>query len=395
MYTTNRFPKFALGAVVVLALAISAAAFENKPLFEIPFEKGINTVVLPVKVNKTKTVRLILDTGMPEGIFLMNPDAANGMDLKYTSTKVRLGGAGPGTATASMAMGASVDMAGVPFENQRVIVMNEATSLSRVGVDGAIGASVFNKYVVQMDFERNILRLFDPKSFDPEDAGDMQALTITRTKPYIQAAVNIDGKMDRPVTMIVDTGANTSLMLYGTEKNGIAPNGKTLSGIFGVGVGGDIKGSLSRINTLVLGKHKLPNVIGQFNENSLHSNADALLGMEVMTRFLVTFDYPGKRMYLKPNRDFSKPFEFIMLGMTIRPVEGGRLKIIDVFGGSAAETAGFKKGDFLIAIDKENLTYPKYAAMRMGLKKQGRKIEIEVDREGKKIVKTIELKRLI
>ena len=35
---------------------------------------------------------------------------------------------------------------------------------------------------------------------------------------------------------------------------------------------------------------------------------DGLLGIEILRRFTVTFDYAGRKLYLEPNRAFSTPF---------------------------------------------------------------------------------------
>ena len=106
---------------------------------------------------------------------------------------------------------------------------------------------------------------------------------------------------------------------------------------------------------LRLGKHELLNIIALFRDGSTPGNADGLIGMGILERFLVTFDYAGKHMFLKPNKEFNKPFEFSMTGISVRPNERGALQVADVFNDSPAKDAGIRAGDIIVSIDKKSL----------------------------------------
>jgi hypothetical protein len=384
-----------IAAILIAITASSIHAGDNKPLHEIPFIYEMDKVIVPVSINGTKAIRCILDTGMPEGVFLMNPAAAKGMNLQYGATNVMLRGAGSGSESASMAMGASVTLAKIAFENQRIIVLNNAGPLAALGVDGVIGASIFNRFVVEMDVEKKMLRLFGPDKFDSKDAGDSFDLTVTRTKPYITAPVNIDGKTDLPLTLVVDSGASSALMLVEKPDNGVAAPAKSIDGIAGRGVGGQSMGKIARANRLKLGKHNLERVITRFRTDPLPGNADGLIGMKVLERFLVTFDYPGKRMFLKPNRSYSRPFEFSLIGLSVLPIKGGRLEVDYVYKGSAASEVGIKKGDVIVSVDKKHLSFAEYSDLDESLVAPGRKIEIEIERDGVRQIKSLSLRRIL
>ncbi len=384
-----------IAAAFLVLLAVSITALGHSPVKEIPFEYEMDKIIIPVSINGSKAIRCILDTGMVEGVFLMDPAAAKELNLKYAATNVMLRGGGSGTATASMAMGASFTLEDISFENQRVIVINEAGPLARAGVVGVVGASIFNRFVVQIDIEKKILRLYKPDEFDSKDAGESFELTLTRTKPYMNAFIDIDGKKDLPVTLVIDTGANSTLMFTVNKEKGIVTPSKSVDGVIGRGVGGEVRGKAARSKKLALGKYKLLDTIAHFYTDGIPGGTDGVIGMGILERFLVTFDYAGKRMFLKPNEDFTKPFEFSMIGMSVLPDKDGALSIQSVFDGSPALEAGIKKGDILISIDKKPLSFADYARLVQALITPGQKIMIEIERNGVRHEKSLELKRMI
>ncbi len=381
----------------ILIFFVSALAFgqksANTPLHEIPFEFELDKVIVPVTVNGKKTVRLILDTGMPEGIFLMKPEAAVDMELNYVEANVMLRGAGAGTSSAKMAMGAEYKLAGIAFTDQRVIVVNEEGPLSRTEWDGAVGASVFNRFVVEIDLEKEMLKLYDPQAFDAGMAGDAIELTFTRTKPYIKASLNVEGEKEVPILALIDTGAGAGLVIS-TARGWVAP-ANSIDAVLGGGIGGDVEGAVARAYSLSVGAARLKDIIVYFNRGEMPGDQEALIGMRVLNRFHVTFDYTAKKMYLRPNRHFGEPFEFNMTGLAVRPEKDGTLKVVDVVEGSPAYEAGVKTGDNVVSINGKKVSYSGFARIIEDIRKPGIKIEIEFSREGKTFSRSLVSRRLL
>lgn len=381
-------------AILLLFATATITAQVNKPIHVIPFKYEMNKIIVPVTVNGSKVLRGVLDTGMPGGVFIMDSEVGKSLNLEYSATNVMLRGAGSGTASASMASGAKVSMGDVQLENQRVIVMNDSGPLHGSGFSTVIGASIFNKFVVRIDIEKETILLYEPKTFDPKDAGESLDMTIVATKPYIKGLIDLEGKKNIPVTLVLDTGAGSALMLSEDLKNNIAAPSKSVEGIFGRGVGGDVLGKMARTGKLSIGKSEMSDVVTLFRDTRV-ANADGLIGMDILDRYLVTFDYSKERMYIKPNKDFGKPFEFSMIGIALRPGKDGKLGVVDVFKNSAAEAVGIQKGDKIISIDKKPLTLVGYFDFVESNQSDGRKILIGYERNGKMFEKTLILKRLV
>jgi len=376
-----------------LAFKTKEAVGENKPIVQIPFEVEFDTIVIPISINGSQTLRCVLDTGMPGGVFLVNPKTAKDIDLKYVATGMKVQGSGSDSETANMALGAKVGLAGLELENQRIIVLDKEGFLAKIGIDGAIGASIFNNFVVQMDFEKRVASLFSKDGFDSENAGEKLALQIVNTKAFLKAKVNVNGKRDIPVSLLLDTGAGAGLSIEKTSLAELEVPEKGIRGVLGAGVGGNIEGVFGRVSSLYLGKHRLGRVTAGFPDQG-GSSANGTIGMGILRRFLVTIDYPNKRIFLTPNRTFKEPFEYSMTGFSVRPNVSGELIVLQVFPDSGAFKAGIRTGDTIISIDKKTLDFSSYSRMLDRFKEPGKRILVEFERSGERFTKLLKLRRL-
>ena len=392
LYRSRRRSPLFVSLILALACAAnSLAATPNQPLYEIPFEYEIDKIIVPVSVNGSRPLRLVLDTGMVGGIFLMKPTAADGLGLEYVNTNLPLRGAGPGTERASLAMGASVKLGALSLSNERVIVLNKEGTLGRTGWDGAIGHSIFKRFVVEIDVEAKIVKLFDPAKFKPSASASAVDLVVTRTKPYIKTTVSVAGEKPRELKTVVDTGAGSALLL---SKEFVAPNPSITTNV-GSGVGGEVRGTVARASLLKIGQHDMKNIIAMFNRNSMPVNTNALIGMGLLNRFKTTFDYKGGKMYLQPNGRYKEPFEFNMFGLNVRPGPGGLLRIIDVFPNSPASEAGVKAGDTISTVQGKATDYLQFGMLLRDMRVPGKTLEFEVVRDEKKLNFKLVSRRLL
>src|SRR6202008_1916069 len=106
--------------------------------------------------------------------------------------------------------------------------------------------------------------------------------------------------------------------------------------------------------TLVIGAQRIDGIAGELftGDKGSFANPDPAgnLGSGVLRRFTVAFDYAARKMYLAPNAAFGKPDPFDRSGLWLLR-DGAKPQVTDVVPGSAAEHAGLRVDDRIVAFD--------------------------------------------
>lgn len=79
----------------------------------------------------------------------------------------------------------------------------------------------------------------------------------------------------------------------------------------------------------------------------------ALIGNEFLEHFDIIIDLVGKRIFIKPNAKFDKPFEspVVGFGYTDRSRTLGCWVVNGLYANSNAEKAGLRSGDHIVAFN--------------------------------------------
>jgi S1-C subfamily serine protease len=153
--------------------------------------------------------------------------------------------------------------------------------------------------------------------------------------------------------LVIDLGAGHPLSL----ENRLPPK-KCISANLGVGFNGPISGYISRINEIDIGKYDIKNLISSFPDDDsaktkLKMHRDGNLGIGLLKRFVVVFDYPGNAIYLRPGPHYNDPFEHDMSGLEYYAAgdDFKRIIISRVEPGSAGDRIGLEKDDEIVSIN--------------------------------------------
>ena len=155
---------------------------------------------------------------------------------------------------------------------------------------------------------------------------------------------------------------------------------------------------------LSLQRFKFNSVISSFPQNqdyltiSKESGRQGTIGGELLSRFIVIFDYSQEKMYLKKGKNYRKKFEHNMSGLTISeaPDKPENLLVYDLREGSPAENCGLKEGDIITRINGKHAKHYLIAEInRLFRSKEGKKIKIKVLRQEQEITKVFRLKKAI
>jgi len=332
------------------ALAFPAAAEAEPRMREpaprlpvvVPFPECGSTVLLPVRVNGQETRLFILDSGANS--IALDDRFADSLGLDPAGTGAGSGaGAGPLPYRRYPRDSVEFEVAGVSFRSDHTISIDLSNQPGILGysVAGVLGSDFFRRVTVEIDYDAGVARLHDPERFTPPAGARSIPLTFERGVPFVTARLQVAGRPARARRLLVDCGSedavDDSLLL---ESRG--PLRRTLGG---VGSGRTYEVVFGRIERCELGPFVL---------EDLPSAAPgvSLIGGEVLRRFRVTFDYARERMLLIPGRHFGDQAPVDLSGLTLRlTADGARLRVEEVGSGSAAEKAGVRPGELLLAID--------------------------------------------
>lgn len=294
--------------VLLLLLALSACAGAPAPAAPpgVPFRLVRNKVLVPVRVNGSRPLALILDSGMGmEGVILFRPRLRDSLGAARFHEAVMAGAGGGAPSRSFFADSLPLDIGPVRLSNQRVVVLaDSAMALGRA--DGVIGSSLLGRFAVELDYGRRTMTLHDRAGFRPAPGWTVVPIALgERNLPFLEiSAVVVPRGPALSLLAYVDCASSETIeFLTGPGAKVAAPEGAA-EVVLGRGLSGDITGRRATIPRLAIGGHELRDVRAAFTPAAVRSRvegADAVLANGVLCRFDVIFDYARQRLLLRPN----------------------------------------------------------------------------------------------
>jgi hypothetical protein len=321
-----------------------------------------NQMVIQLHINGKGPFNFILDTGV--GLVLItDPKLIDTVSLQNLRS-IYITGFGEGEIiSAFIAPSVDLQIGNTIAKDIPVAILEkdifELSNYVGMPIHGLIGYEFFQSFVVKLNFSTSTITVFQPEKAYIPRKGSRIPLSIEERKPYINTTIQLNSGKKLPVKLIIDTGAGHPVSLETIDGVPIELPDERIRGNLGVGLTGPIDGYIGRISSLHLGKYTLNNVIAAFPDYEdaasrvFSINRNGNMGLEIIKRFNVVFDYNRASIYLKPLSTIKAAFEHDMAGMEIGSAGENyeRLIITRVEPKSAAEQAGLMKGDEILAIN--------------------------------------------
>jgi hypothetical protein len=367
---------------------------------EFPFEIYRGDIRFLCEVNGHQ-VHMLLDDGFmwDQLLFWGSPDV-DSLGLAYDG-EIEVGNDNSEKLASKTASGITVVFPGVEFTEQTAVItpLSSGNSSMWMGSVGQISATLFKSFVVDINFDKMIITLIEPEDFKYGGKGVEIPWQPLGFGPWSIPAI-LQMKDGRKISMklLMDLGYNDQLQLaVGGEHNITLPE-KKLPASLGVNIQGvETRGFIGRLPQIDIGGYKIKDLIVSYvsEEHSNQAVYEAMIGLDLLSRFNLVFDYHRQRLFVEPNKSFKKPFEHNMTGFTMEPTPDGNYVIKQVHKFSPADEAGLQEGDIILKINDKKITDYDFFDLFPMLRRKGEKLNLLIERDGKEKKVTLILRRVI
>tara|TARA_R110000850_G_scaffold274635_1_gene412471 strand:- start:104264 stop:105586 length:1323 start_codon:yes stop_codon:yes gene_type:complete len=435
--------------VLILLLLVSNIAISqvdnlwhsDKDKISIPFDFSNNLIILDVQINAVN-LKVILDTGTEKNILFSFP--SNDSIELFNPIKTKISGVGSGeTIDALISSNNKLKIREFEDNDFTVLILNEnnINFISKLGkeVNGIIGYSFFRDKLIEIDYDRKKIIIHKNRNYLKKRKFrkfSKLKIDLINNKPYVEINSTFNDK-NSPLKLLLDTGLSDGLWVFKNDSLKIPE--QFLQDYLGFGLAGEIHGKRARIEKLQFSNFEFKEVLVaypdsiSFNNINLIFGRNGSIGGELLKRFHLFIDYKEELLYLKKNQSYTNLFNYNMSGIEVQhsgiePIkEEIRLNsassevnaieyvknnseyrynyrfilkptfvVSNVRINSPAANVGLLPEDKIISINNRkayNYTIQKINDLFQS--EDGKKIKMEVEREGKIIEVIFYLKKLI
>jgi len=254
-------------------------------------------------------------------------------------------------------------------------------------IDGIIGYTLFSRYLVKVDYDKQRMDLYTRGPITYPRGGYL-------LKPRLFGLPMLEGQVadarDVRSRFYFDTGAGLCLLFstsFATDSAVFSPKRKKPVRIQGAGLGGKTEMQLTTLRNFSLGPFRFRQIPTYIFEDAYdvtsYPQLAGLIGNDLLRRFNLILNYDRSEIYILPNESYGQPFDYSYSGISIARI-GGKIVVTDVMTESPGEKAGFREGDVVLAINKDvGQDLQAYQAM---LRTIGPKVKVLVQRESGDLV---------
>ncbi|HEY0320230.1 MAG TPA: aspartyl protease family protein [Pyrinomonadaceae bacterium] len=365
-----------------------------------PIELNGNHVFLQGRVNGSAPLWFTLDTGAAASVVSMRRARELGLELKGNS---RAQGAG-GTVESSRLSGITFSLPGVEIKNLSVmaIPLDSIEATAGRSMDVIIGAELFQRYVVEVDYAAGFITLYEPQQFNYTGTGESLPLKFFYNHPYVSGKVSLPGLEPIEGDFVIDAGSGFGITFHPSfvKANKLLERVPKTIQTKARGVGGEFSLAVGRIDSLELGRFKLNKPVTAFPQTAgfiAKEGTAGNIGGLILRHFKVIFDYSRKRMILEPNKNFSDAFDFDMsgLGLISDSPQFKLVKIQRIMEASPAAEAGLRVDDVILEVDGRAASEYTLHNLREMFKKDGKQYRLKIKRGDETLQVQLKTRRLI
>ena len=281
----------ALTAFVMTASLVTTALAGTAPLTVLTYQLDDRLVRLPIRLDYA-VLWFDVDTGAPHTVV----DASTARRLQIAVVRTdRAQGAGRGTVLRQHAVPIDIAVGSIRFHVNDPWIYDLSHTGTPLHEDGLLGADFFKRYVVRIDPITRTFSVFEPRSFRYGGGGSAISLTDRADHLFIPMRLSVANGISAKRSVRIDTGSDDAV-----SDDLVRESPTRRKSVQGVGLGQAYVDYSGVFSTVAIGPYSIHNAWGP-------SNSVPTVGMEILRRFVLTFDVRRKLLYLEPTRQLDDP----------------------------------------------------------------------------------------
>jgi len=384
-------------AAPVFAPPVAVAAAPS----DMRFLNGSGPARVPIRYESRHLwVRASLNGGPVEDFLVDTGASVSVIDSAYAArrgirSQGRLQAAGAGAAGgASLATIDSVRVegeggSGVTVSGQKVAVMALNPYLEPFfwrTTAGVLGYDFISRFVMEVNYDNEVLLLHDPKTFHYTGGGKGLPMTMAGNIPVVKA--KLDDQYEGDFRLDVGSGSTVDLHTPFVKAHALAAASGPKLEVTGGGFGGTFSTTVCRMKKMEIGGYSWDDpivLLSQVETGGLASEDYAgNIGNQLLERFRCTFDYERRMVYLEPGQRYGERDVFSLAGMQLARIDDS-VVAMQVLPGSPAQRAGIRQDDHVVSLDHKPISTFTAEDVRRIFEdgKVGEKHAVEIVRGGK------------
>jgi len=367
-----------------------------KLLTSFPFRQFSGGVILvKALINDNKdSLNFILDTG--SGGISLDSQTVSQLKIPFQPSDKTIRGIA-GIRKVNFAYNNTLQLPGLRVDslNFHINDYDILTSVYGEHIDGIIGYSFFNRYIVKINYDSSLIYVYSKGSLKYPKGGYLLKPLLVNL--LIQTA-RISDAEERMARFYFDTGAGLCLLLsadFVEDSSLFSPKRKkVLTQV--EGLGGKKQMQLTTVRSFRLGPYRFKKVPAYVFEDEFNVTSypylGGLMGNDLLRRFNVIINYDKRDVYITPNSHYRDFFDYSYTGLNFYVINN-EIVVTDVMKGSPAEKAGFLPDDVIMAVN--NNFSKNIQVYKTALQNTGEKIRILVYRSGQPLLLTLKVKSIL
>jgi hypothetical protein len=307
------FIRAGIGLLVTAATMVGVTKVAaEEPVLELPVSNHGGLIIVPIDIGHAEGLDFVLDSGSVA-------TTVNDIELaQELGLHTRFLGIAEGFGGARLPVLSAPDVA---VESDGSLLMRTDLVVHHVvelqepaagrSLHGLLGADLFARYAVDIDPDAGVVRLHPRGTRPPFEPVAEASIVVSRGRPLVEARITLEGGRSTSATLLLDTGAEGSLLIVHGAKRRLKPpkDGATVQI---TGIGGTAPAVMARVETLELGGVVLGSHPAAFIEREAlptprrARRVDGILGNGFLRGHRTWIDFSTGRLVLgeqKPSTD--------------------------------------------------------------------------------------------